>query len=163
VGLTLKPLKWNWRSHYSSNQRSPVRLLPVRSHNFLGTNLDCDFKQIESFSWTLSWSLAWFLVLRITSSPFSTIFWSEPMFFPPKQVPCRFSLNLPFLVLDPHLNSWVPDLGLDPRLKSPLGNTVNQHPLVHHPLDASYHLVVYEPQLNWVNIWFHLGNQFCRK
>jgi hypothetical protein len=30
AGLTLKPLKWNSRSHYSSDQRSPVRLLPVR-------------------------------------------------------------------------------------------------------------------------------------
>ncbi len=40
--------------------------------------------------------------------------------------------------------------------------TVNQHPPAHHPLDVPYSSVVDEPQPR-VNIWFHLGNQFCRK
>jgi len=41
--------------------------------------------------------------------------------------------------------------------------TLNQHrPAHHHPLDACYYSVMDEPQLS-VNIWFHLGNQFCRK
>jgi hypothetical protein len=36
--------------------------------------------------------------------------------------------------------------------------TVNQqHPPAHHPLNAPYYSVVDEP-LNWVNIWFYLGN-----
>jgi hypothetical protein len=41
--------------------------------------------------------------------------------------------------------------------------TVNQHPLVHQPLDAHYYSVVDEPTSTELNVWFHLGNQFCRK
>jgi hypothetical protein len=33
-----------------------------------------------SLSWTVPGSLAWFLVLQIRSSPFSTVFWSEPQY-----------------------------------------------------------------------------------
>jgi hypothetical protein len=71
-----------------------------RGSNFLGTNL----KQIESLSWTRKpWSVAWFLVLQIQElSPFSTLFWSEPIDFPSKTgAPCRFSLNLPLFGLGP--------------------------------------------------------------
>jgi hypothetical protein len=35
------------------------------------------------------------------SSPFGTVFWSKPMDFPSKQVPCSFSLNLPLFGLGP--------------------------------------------------------------
>jgi hypothetical protein len=48
--------------------------------NFLGTNLT----QIECLSWTVPWCLAWFLVLRIWSSTFSTVFGSQPIDFPSK-------------------------------------------------------------------------------
>jgi hypothetical protein len=38
--------------------------------------------------------------------------------------------------------------------------TVNQHSPVHHPLDALLITQLWM-NLNRVNIWFHLGNQFC--
>ncbi len=41
-------------------------------------------KQIEFLSWSVPGSLAWFLVLQIRSSPFSTVFRSEPIDFPSK-------------------------------------------------------------------------------
>jgi hypothetical protein len=38
---------------------------------------------------------------------------------------------------------------------------VNQHPPAHHPLDACYYYLWMN--VNRVNNWFHLGNQFCKK
>jgi hypothetical protein len=69
--------------------------------NFLGTNLD----SFEA-SWILGLDctlvlIAWFLVLQIRSSPFSTFFGLNQLIFPPKPVPCRFSLNLPLFGLGP--------------------------------------------------------------
>ncbi len=69
--------------HHDKNPKYPIaRLRPTLDQgpgsNFLGTNLDW----FESLSWTVPWSLAWFLVLQIRSSPFSTVFWSEPIDFP---------------------------------------------------------------------------------
>jgi hypothetical protein len=81
--LTLNP-RWRSRVQFPRNQ--------------FGT----DLKQIESLSWTIPWSLASFLVLQIRSSPFSTVFLGpNQLIFSPKQVPCRFSLNLPHLGLGP--------------------------------------------------------------
>jgi hypothetical protein len=34
---------------------------------------------------------------------------------------------------------------------------------VRHPLDVNYSSVVDELKLELVNIWFHLGNQFCKE
>ncbi len=58
-------------------------------------------KQIESLSWSVPGSLAWFVVLHIRSSPFSTVFWSEPNDFPSKRGAILTSI-CQFLVLDPH-------------------------------------------------------------
>ncbi len=58
-------------------------------------------KKIESLSWTVPGSVAWFLVLQIQSSPFSTVFWSEPNDFPSKRGAILTSI-CQFLVLDPH-------------------------------------------------------------
>ncbi len=48
-------------------------------------------------------SLAWSLVLQIRSSPLieHCFFGPNQLIFPPKQVPCRFSLNLPLFGLGP--------------------------------------------------------------
>jgi hypothetical protein len=42
--------------------------------------------------------------------------------------------------------------------------TLNQHPSTHHPLDGCPLLLTCGwMNLNSDNIWFHLGNQFCKK
>jgi hypothetical protein len=51
--------------------------------------------------WTVPWSLAWFLVLQIRSSLLALFFGRSQLVFPPKQVSCRFSLNLPLFGLGP--------------------------------------------------------------
>ncbi len=72
--------------------------------------------------------------------PLSSFFGSKPIDFPTKMKPCNFSLNLPLLVLDPHLKAMGPIYGfqliglvyfigpynLDPHLKWPLGFYVGE-------------------------------------
>jgi hypothetical protein len=69
--------------------------------------------------------------------------WSKPIDFPTKMEPCSFGLDLPLLVLDPHLKAVGPIYGsqliglvyfigpcnLDPHLKWPLGFYVGEWPM----------------------------------
>jgi hypothetical protein len=96
---------------------------------FVGTNLD----SFET-NWTLELDLALDLSMRLGSSNHELSFWApfffwlfEPIDFPLKMVPCRFSLYLPLFGLGPSskgqgsnlwlsLNRiaqfhWTPDLG----------------------------------------------------
>jgi hypothetical protein len=41
--------------------------------------------------------------------------------------------------------------------------TANQHPPTHHPSTGCRLFLRCEWTSNWVNIWLHLSNQFCRK
>ncbi len=77
--------------------------------NFLKTNLD--WFETDWILWVGLYlgSLAWFLVLQIKSSPFSTVFWSEPIWF---SLQNRFSLNLPLFGLGP----WSEGLGTNLKL-----------------------------------------------
>ncbi len=47
------------------------------------------------------WSLAWFLILQIKALLLALFFGLNQLIFAPKQVPCRFSLNLPLFGLGP--------------------------------------------------------------
>ncbi len=110
----------------------------------LGTN----FHSFEA-NWILEldpW--ACILVLQIMSSHLSCFFWGPNQFdFPSKMEPCSFSLDLPLLVLDPHLKAVGPIYGsnlwlssnriglfhwtcnLDSHLKWPLGFYVGGWPM----------------------------------
>jgi hypothetical protein len=49
---------------------------------------------------SLSWTIACIWVFQFMSFPFELFFWgSEPIDFPSKMVPCRFSLDLPLFGL----------------------------------------------------------------
>jgi hypothetical protein len=91
------------------------------------------WSKIESLSWTLIWILACILILHIMSSPFQAHFFGfEPIDFPSKKVPCKFSIHLSLFGLGPSskgsgsnlwlssnriaLFHWTLDLGPSPKV-----------------------------------------------
>jgi hypothetical protein len=82
----------------------------IMSLNILGCTLDWSRVQIPLNQFGLIWSklnpaldLAWILVLQMMSTPFlfSFFFRFEPIDFPSKMVPWRFSLYLPLFGFEP--------------------------------------------------------------